>query len=55
MSAANIQNVAWAAPVLIFSMRALKNITRPNGASMTTHINGVPKITCIKAGEFATP
>ena len=55
ISTAKTQNVVWAALALMVRIFALKKKTMPSGASITTHISGVPKIASLRTGVFATP
>ena len=51
---ANAQNRSCVIGVLKRCRPNDKIMTNASGANMTTHINGVPKINCIAAGELDT-
>ena len=54
MTAANSQNTNCALANDIDAILTLRNMMKPSGANMTTHISGVPKMALKNAGVLAT-
>ena len=55
ITAEKAKKVVRAEAVVIRSIRNEKSITNASGASIATHLSGVPKMAATKAGVLATP